>query len=239
VDEVSLTIDGRVARLLLDRPGRRNAITPEMLSGIITACATIASAAVDVAVLGSSGADFSVGFDLERFEDRSAADGARLGGEATEAIRGLEAVTVAELSGWVVGGGVALAGACDLRVATPDTRFRIPEVPLGIPLGWGAIPLLVSLLGPAVTKDIVMTGRDVDLDEAVARGLVSRVGRADALVERLLEVPRGPLLATKAQVDEVARVASTASEDAERLLEAVSDPAFAEAFGRYRAGLRP
>jgi enoyl-CoA hydratase/carnithine racemase len=237
VPETALTLDERVAHLVLDRPGRRNAITPAMLEGIVAACAAIEVSDVDVVVLGASGPDFSVGLDLALFEDESAIEAAQLGGEAVEALRDLGAVTIAELRGWVVGGGVALAGACDLRVAEAGTRFRIPEVPLGIPLGWGAVPLLVATVGPAVTKDLVMTGRDMGLDEAIARGFVSRVGPAGSLVERLLEIAPGPLRETKRQVDEATAIRRTGASDAERLRAAIDDPDFLEAFRRYRTGI--
>jgi enoyl-CoA hydratase/carnithine racemase len=237
VPETALTLDERVAHLVLDRPGRRNAITPAMLEGIVAACAAIEVSDVDVVVLGASGPDFSVGLDLALFEDESAIAAAQLGGEAVEALRDLGAVTIAELRGWVVGGGVALAGACDLRVAEAGTRFRIPEVPLGIPLGWGAVPLLVATVGPAVTKDLVMTGRDMGLDEAIALGFVSRVGPAGSLVERLLEIAPGPLRETKRQVDEATAIRRTGASDAERLRAAIDDPDFLEAFRRYRTGI--
>jgi len=238
VPETALTLDHRVAHLVLDRPDRRNAITPAMLEEIVAACAAIEASDADVVVLGASGPDFSVGFDLALFEDEAAIEAAHLGAAAVEALRDLGAATIAELWGWVVGGGVALAGACDLRVAATGTRLRIPEVPLGIPLGWGAVPLLVSTVGPAVTKDLVMTGRDMGLDEAVARGFVSRVGPAAPLVERLLEIAPGPLRETKRQVDEASATRRTGAADAERLLAAFEDPGFLETFRRYRTGIR-
>lgn len=196
-------------------------------------------------VVAGRGIDFSVGFDLDAVAEGSVDDGARLGAIAVDAIADLEAITVARLHGWVVGGGAALAAACDLRVGDSTFRMRIPEVPLGIPLGWGAVPLLVSELGPSLTKELVMTGRDMDAEEAATRGLLNRLmpqGDLDAgvtaLVERLLEMPPGPLRTTKSQVSEAAAVARTGEADFTRLREAVADPGFAEHFRSYLDGVR-
>lgn len=245
MDPVELTVDGRVARVTLNRPHRHNALDIATLSGISGACQQATSAGVDVLVLAGRGVDFSVGFDLDAFAEGSVDDGARLGAEAVDAIVDMEAVTVARLQGWVVGGAAALAAACDLRVGDSTFRMRIPEVPLGIPLGWGAVPLIVSELGPSLTKELVMTGRDMDAEEAATRGLLNRLmpeGGLDAgvsaLVDRLLDMPPGPLRTTKSQVSEAAAVVRSGEADASRLLEAVADPDFTERFRRYLDGVR-
>jgi enoyl-CoA hydratase/carnithine racemase len=110
----------------------------------------------------------------------------------------------------VVGGGLVLAAACDLRVAADDVNFFIPEVDLGIPLAWGGIPRLVREIGPALTKELVMTCRPFDAAEAKAAGFVNRVVPAanlDSAVEDLAEEvasrSRLAVLATKAHVNAV------------------------------------
>ncbi len=240
MDQVRLSVSGARADLTLARPGRHNAITPVMLAEVAQACGQVAEAGCDVVVVWGEGSDFSVGYDLDAFEGEGAADGARLGGEAVDALVDLEAVTVAAVQGWAVGGGAALAAACDLRVGEPGTTIRIPEVPLGIPLGWGAVPMLVADLGPSITKDLVMTGRDMDADEALARGFLARLAPEDALeagvealVGQLLATAPGPLRSTKQQVAAAADIARTGPEDAARLREAVSDPSFRNVFERY------
>ena len=76
-----------------------------------------------------------------------------------------------------VGGGcgLLLAAACDLRIATDDAMFSIPEVELGIPLAWGGIPPLVREIGPALTKELVLTCRPFDAAEAKACGFLNRI----------------------------------------------------------------
>jgi enoyl-CoA hydratase/carnithine racemase len=245
MDLVHVSIVDRVGRIHLERADRRNALTPAMLSAIAEGCRELTGAGVDVVVVSSAGGDFSVGYDLDGFLGGDAADGATSGADAVAAILDLAAVSVARVPGWVVGGGAALAAACDLRVGDATTTVRIPEVPLGIPLGWGAMPLLVAELGPSLTKDLVMTGRDMHAEEAHQRGFLTRLAgpegvdtALDGLVGRLLAVPVGPLRATKEQVAAVAGPARTGDADAIRLRAAVEDPAFAEAFARYLATVR-
>ena len=137
-------------------------------------------------------------------------EGADVGRRMAEAIETMRAVTVARLHGHVVGGGVVLASACDLRVAAEDARFSIPEVDLGIPLAWGGIPRLVREIGPALTKELVMTCRPFGAEEARAAGFLNTVVPAarldqavDDLVELLLTKSALTLAATKAHVNAV------------------------------------
>lgn len=245
MEHVAWAITGRLATIQLQRPDRHNAITSEMLRSIATACADIEMSGADVVVLQAEGPSFSVGFDLDEIAAGNIPEGAHSGSEAVAALLDLSAVTVARLSGWVVGGGAALAAACDLRIGDPTVTVRIPEVPLGIPLGWGAMPLLVAELGPSAAKDLVMTGRDMGADEAFRRGFLTRLapegGLEDGLVRltaELMASPVGPLRMTKQQANAAAAVIRTGDEDAARLIQAVASDDFREVFQRYLKRLR-
>jgi enoyl-CoA hydratase/carnithine racemase len=127
-----------------------------------------------------------------------------------DAVEAMSAVTVVRLHGHCVGGAVVLAAACDLRLAASDTSFSIPELDLGIPLAWGGIPRLVREIGPALTKELVMTCRPFSAAEAKAAGLVNRVvdGAAlddavESLVASLLTKSGLTLRVTKRHVDAV------------------------------------
>ena len=103
----------------------------------------------------------------------------------------MRAITVAHVQGHCVGGGVVLAAACDLRVAGDSAGSRFPRVALGVPLTWGGIPRLVHELGPAMTKELVLTCRPFDAAEAKAVGFVNRVvpdDELDAEVDSLVAV---------------------------------------------------
>ncbi len=151
-----------------------------------------------------------------------------------DAIEAMRAVTVARLHGHCVGGAVVLAAACDLRVASDDTRFSIPEVDLGIPLAWGGIPRLVREIGPALTKELVMTCRPFSASEALAAGFLNRVvpaSQLDAAVEDLVAQLEGKsaltLTATKRHTNAVTEgMVGTARawNDADSLVAALRDP---------------
>lgn len=207
--------EGPVRTLTLDRPDRLNALSAALLAELVVACRWLDEQRdVKVVVVRGAGRAFCAGFDLADFTGDgpgSASETADLGRRATDALSDLRALTVAALHGHCVGGGVVLATACDLRVAAISTRFAIPEVDLGIPLGWGGIPRLVRELGPAVTKDLVLTCRPFDAAEAARLGLVNRVvddedldGAAGELADQLAAKPAYALRATKEQVDAVA-----------------------------------
>lgn len=253
-DSLSLDFDGPIARLTLCRPEVLNALSIELLEGIVTAADVIAAhEEVRVVVLAGQGRAFSAGADLAAFgplvsdgpEARAAADAGR---RAADALEALEAVTIVRLQGRVVGGGVVLAAACDLRVAAEDAVFSIPEVDLGIPLAWGGIPRMVREVGPTVTKDLVLSCRPFDAQEARAVGFVSRVvapealdGSVDELATALAAKARLPVRATLAAVDAItAAMVGTAHawSDADLLLTAIRDPECRQAATAYLTRVR-
>ena len=130
-------------------------------------------------IVRGEGRSFSAGFDLDDFVgqamEMSPRQTADLGRVAAEALTDVRPLTIAAIHGHCVGGGVVLAAACDLRLAADDARFSIPEVDLGIPLAWGGIPRLVRELGPAITKELVLTCRPFTAEEAAALRFVNRV----------------------------------------------------------------
>jgi enoyl-CoA hydratase/carnithine racemase len=165
-----------------------------------------------------------------------------------EAIEGMRAVTIAAIRGHCVGGAVVLAAACDLRLAAAGTRFSIPEVDLGIPLAWGGIQRLVRELGPAVTKELVLTCRPFDAEEARALRFVNRVvdgaeldSAVDELAASLARKSAFTLEATKRAVNAAgAELVATASawSDADALLTAIADPESRRAAEEYLDRLR-
>lgn len=227
-----------VATLMLDRPDRLNALSRQLLGEVVTACHWLNGATdIKVVVVRGAGRAFSAGFDLEDFQALDGAhsprDTADLGRVAADALTDVRPITVAALHGHVVGGGLVLAAACDFRVAADDVRFSIPEVDLGIPLAWGGIPRLVRELGPAITKELVLTCRPFGADEAKALRFLNRVvpaadlvAEADALAAELASKPWFSLRATKQHVnavmDEIAGVGRNAN-DADSLVAALGD----------------
>jgi len=175
----------RLGRLTLNRPKILNPLSTTALSELAAAASWFDGQAAAVVVVTGAGSSFCAGFDLNEFAGGPAADdgdrmgpppnGARLGAEMADALEAMSAITVARIHGHCVGGGFVLAAACDLRIAADNTRFSIPEVALGIPLAWGGIPRLVREIGPAATKELVLTCRPFGPQEAQALGFLNRV----------------------------------------------------------------
>lgn len=230
--------DSPVATIELNRPDRLNALSRVLLGELITACDWLDGAThVKAVVVRGAGRAFSAGFDLEDFQSLDGAasprDTADLGRQAAEALTDVRPLTVAAVHGHCVGGGLVIAASCDLRIASEDARFSIPEVDLGIPLAWGGIPRLVRELGPAITKELVLTCRPFGAAEAHALRFLNRVvpadrlvAEADALAAELVGKPWFSLRATKMQVnavmDEIAGTGRNAN-DADTLVAALAD----------------
>ena len=248
-ETLELQIDGPIARLWLNRPEKLNPLSVATLDELVAAAAMLnKEETVRAVVIGGRGRCFSAGADLAGFPapgEAGARDAADAGRRAADAIEGLRAVSVARIHGWCVGGGVVIAAACDLRVAAREARFSIPEIDLGIPLAWGGIPRLVREIGPALTKELVMTCRPFGADEARDAGFLNRVVDSDALDESVAELaeavasrPAFPVQATKRHVDAItaAQIGLDRSwADADSLLAGLVDPDCAAARERYLA----
>jgi enoyl-CoA hydratase/carnithine racemase len=192
--------EGAVGRLTLNQPDKLNALSPQMLAELAAAARWFdEQSTVKVVIVRGAGRAFSAGADLSIFEDKqesSPRETWERGRAMTEALESMRALSIAEIQGWCIGGGFVVAMACDLRVAADNARFSIPEIDVGIPLGWGAIPRLVREIGPALTKELVLTCRPFDAREAKAAGFLNRVVPENELEASAQEL--AGLLASKA-----------------------------------------
>lgn len=191
-ETLTLEHDGPVTRVWLNRPAKLNALNPVALEEIVAAFTALQQRfETQVVVLGGRGRAFCAGADRTDPPSRLArGSGAgprerrwvsQLGRRALHAIERLEAITIARLHGHVIGGGVVLATACDFRIAAADTLLHVPEVDLGIPLTWGAVPRLVRELGMARAKEVILLCDRLDAARCERLGLVNAVVAADAL----------------------------------------------------------
>ena len=221
--------DGLVGRLTLARPDRLNVLGTAMLAELATAARWFDELTdVRVVIVSGEGRAFCAGFDLDDLGEPR--QGAELGRAMSDAVAGMRAVTIAAMRGHVVGGGVVLAAACDLRLAAERTSFSIPEVDLGIPLAWGGVPLLLREIGPARTKELVMTCRPFDAAEAKEMGFVNRVVPGDQLITEAVRLaaelaakPSLPISQTKEHVDREA-TGDRSFDEVAALLEAMASP---------------
>lgn len=194
--ELLIEREGGIAILTLNRPDKRNALTFGMYEGLAEFCR---SAKNDVGlkaaiVTGAGGKAFAAGTDISLFRDfEGAADGLAYEHKMDGILADIESCPVpmiAAIAGACTGGGAAIAGVCDLRIATPDMRFGFPIArTLGNCLSVASLRRMSSLLGAARTKDLIFTSRLIAAEEALAIGLVSEiVPDAAKLMERAREL---------------------------------------------------
>ncbi|WP_439027599.1 enoyl-CoA hydratase/isomerase family protein [Haloarchaeobius sp. DT45] len=168
-------VSGDVTTVTMDRPARRNALTR---AGLDDLAAAVEAAETPVVYLTGADGAFSAGADFDevaQLDHDSARQFARQGQRAARTIETAESVVVAGIDGPARGGGVELALACDLRVATPDATFAETGVKLGLFGAWGGTVRLPRVLGEGEAMDLALSGRVVDAAEAKQMGLVSRV----------------------------------------------------------------
>ena len=224
-----------LARITLTRPERLNALSPTALRELTAAAGVLAETPdLKVVIVGGEGRAFSAGFDLDAAGTADPSSSTiDLGRQMAEAVGAIPALTIARIHGHCVGGALVLAAACDLRLAAASTRFSIPEVDLGIPLAWGGIPRLVRELGPAMTKELVLTCRPFTAAEALSLGFLNQVvadddleSEVEALAARLAEKPGFLIRQTKQLVDasvEEAYSTRQSFRDAEITMAALAD----------------
>ncbi|MEC7844306.1 MAG: enoyl-CoA hydratase/isomerase family protein [Actinomycetota bacterium] len=221
-ETLTVEIEEGIGRLTLNQPDKLNPLGTNTLQEIVEATGWFDERDAHVVIISGEGRAFSSGFDLREFINGNpeGTNGPAVGKQMADAIENMRAVAIAAVHGHCVGGGVVLVGACDLRVAATNTVFSIPEVDLGIPLAWGGIPRLVREIGPAMTRELVMTCRPFNAEEAKSIGFVNRVVASEDLEEETLKLakaikkrPQSVIQTTKKQVQSAAEdLASTQKE---------------------------
>jgi enoyl-CoA hydratase len=184
--ELLFTHNQQIATVMLDRPAKLNALTPEMLEQMRAAIAEIRGSEAEVVVVRAQQAKaFCVGADIERFAGLAPTEMWRdwtwRGHEVFDALSRLRQPSIAVLGGHAFGGGLELAIACDLRIAAEDVRLGLPEVGLGTVPGWGGTGRLTKLIGSARAKDVILARRELDAQTALDWGLLTRVAPASDL----------------------------------------------------------
>jgi enoyl-CoA hydratase len=215
-DCVTLTRDGPIATVILDRQDGRNALSLKAMQALIDAASYLAADTdIHVVILAGEGA-FTAGADLKdpdraamrdrtRLEQRQSL---KLGPDMCAAWENLEQITIAAVEKYCIGGGVALAVACDHRIAGEDAHFRLPEIPLGMNMSWQTNPRTAALIGPSRAKQFTILGEPVPAQKALDWGLVDDVTApggtlqaARALAERYASVPPIALRMTKQAIN--------------------------------------
>lgn len=181
-DKILSRVDGGTAHLVFNNPEKRNAVSMEMWEAVADTIDGF-EANPDIRVLvfsGAGGKAFVSGADISKFEsERASEEGVARYNDAVAAahrkVQEFSRPVIAMIEGYCVGGGVALAISCDMRICGDTSKFAVPAARLGLGYGAGGVRRLVDLVGPSFTKEIFFTARMFDAQEALAMGLVNRV----------------------------------------------------------------
>lgn len=198
---VAVEDDGRRVLVRLQRPETRNAIDAATVRALHELCASLELQPRILVITGSAGM-FASGADLRELRDRRRDDAlAGINSSLFDRVRRLPMPTIAAVDGPALGGGAELAYACDFRIATPAARFGNPEASLGILAAAGACWRLRELVGEPLANEILLAGRILEPEAALAARLVNEVVGHDELmdaVEGLVdEIARGVPLAVR------------------------------------------
>lgn len=193
---IEFVVDGSVGILTLDRPEKLNALGPGMLTELERQI-TLVDADPGVRVLIVTGAGdraFGVGADVNAWSALEPLDmwrsWVREGHRVMHRLARLRQPTIAAINGYAFGGGLELALATDIRIASHQAVFAMPEVTIGTLPGWGGTRRLPELLGPARAKQMIFSGARLDASKAERWNLVNEVVEPDVLARRAMELAR-------------------------------------------------
>src|SRR6202046_2597077 len=173
--------DGAIGRIIFNNPARHNAVSLDMWQALAQIMEDFENDdAIRVIVLsGAGGKAFVSGADISEFkEKRATAEAAELYAKVSESARLALQETVkpriAMIRGYCIGGGMATALACDIRIAAEGSRFGIPAAKLGLGYAYDGIKKLIDIVGPAYAREIFFTAREFTAEEALGMGRVNR-----------------------------------------------------------------
>jgi enoyl-CoA hydratase len=192
--------DGGIALLTIDRPEAMNALDVETLTALRYQLEELRedSEARVVVLTGAGDRAFAAGADIKYMsglDSDGALEWGRLGHDVGRLLETSPAPTIAAINGFALGGGCELALACDIRYASSGAKLGQPEINLGIIPGWGGTQRLPRTTSLGFAKDLILTGRLVEAEEAERHGLVNAVYEPGELLDRVMETAR--LLASK------------------------------------------
>jgi enoyl-CoA hydratase len=228
---VRLELDGAIATIVNDNPDKHNAFDDDMdvqLFEIIDELARRPE--VRAVIWRGEGKSFSSGRDAASIGnlkvELSHHELMRRGHRGIQRLWDLDAPVIVACKGWVMGGSFQRALLCDIRVAAEGTRFRLPELTYGVIPDTGGVAVLYEMCGHGLVSDLVLTGRVLDADEALAHGIVSRVVPDDVLdatvremAEQIATAPAVSVKMAREVIKHLAQPAIRASMNDEMILQ--------------------
>lgn len=211
--------DGAVMTVRLNRPDKRNAMSTQLHRDLQDLCHRLGDDFdTRVVILAGEGAGFSAGADTSEWgkpgpdNELELRHQSGIGSRTCNAIEALDQITIAAVHGFAVGGGAVLAVSCDLRVASESAWFSIPEVELGIPLSWHALPRLAREVGHAKALELTILCERFSAQEAHRWGLATHLAPdgehlslARKVAEKIVAKPALPVALTKATMKAIRR----------------------------------
>lgn len=216
---VRIARDGAIATVTMDRGDGRNAMSRQLILEMTEAARSFADDIETQAVIVTGKGAFTAGADLkDPAMDRRRAPGLlerrqmiRIGPDLCDTWEKVEQLTICAIEKYCIGGGGALAAACDFRIMARSSHMRLPEIPLGMNMSWHAVPRLVSLIGPSRAKQFVIFGEKVEAAQALAWGLCDEVApdgealaHARKWAERIAKLPPNAVRMSKQSVNAAA-----------------------------------
>jgi enoyl-CoA hydratase len=233
-DKMLAAKEGRVGIMTFNNPEKHNAVSYEMWE---TAEVILEDFAADpqvrvIVLTGAGGKAFVSGADISKFESERASLEATqryntLIDRLYDRIYTIDKPTIAMIRGYCIGGGLNLAICCDMRFATPASRFALPAAKLGLGYGYSGLRKYVETLGPAVTKEIFFTGRQIGAEEALRWGMLNHVVADDALEQTVMDTANtiadnAPLTIKGIKISTVEALRDPANRNLDRAAEAVA-----------------
>lgn len=232
MSKIDLTIENHIATLVLDNPSKLNALTPDMLKSLDAYCDQLEldDAVHTVLLTGNHPKAFCVGADINEWAQISPKDFARSwvrgGHRIFDRLARLCKPTIAVLNGHAFGGGLELAGACDIRIMHPKARIALPEAGVGITPGWSATQRLQRLLPEPVIKEMALFGRQIEADRALQLGFVAEVNKDPIFVAKEIAAKVSTLSPRAVEITKN-MIHAGAGEDTGALIEALGSGAIA------------
>ena len=194
-DHYNLEVSGAIATVQIISDDGRNALSAARMRALTQLAQTLKSRTDISCIILTGGANFSAGADLkdpemgrQKLSALERRQSLLVGPDLCNAWEALEQITIAAIDGYCIGGGMALALACDWRVMGSSSYFRLPEIPLGMNMSWQSNPRLVALVGPARAKSIVVLGEACGADQALAWGLADKLASDGSAIEGAREL---------------------------------------------------
>ncbi|MCK1336685.1 enoyl-CoA hydratase/isomerase family protein [Bradyrhizobium sp. 38] len=228
--------DGPTVEVELHRPSARNALNAAIIKELTEVARLLRRRSDVLAVILAGGeTNFSAGADLSAGEADAAVGPSKVptlleareelmtGPDLCRAWEEIEAVTIAAIEGYCLGGGCAIAMACDFRIMAEGAYMRLPEIPLGMNMSWNSVPRITTLVGPSRAKRFVILGEAVDAETCVGWGMadeVTKKGEARAVsrawAAKVSTLPPIPVRMTKEAINAQATATHLISSFADR-----------------------